>query len=307
MTKQWATHLSKQINLKQLGDKAAEPVVLAVCGAKREEFTVALRSAGTGRAGAIITFQSLDDLPGFDDSIVRSIVNCPDEASNGSTIPQSLPYLVLTVRTGEKTERRGSNYFVSSFDLAQLRKHVLPDIVREYRSHETAVAAGTPAFRPVVAARLTHNCATTCLKIAAASAIADHIPVLGLLTGGIASAGDTIAITALQMRMLLRIATAYGKKAEFSRLLELLPVIGGGYAWRTLAREASGFIPIAGIPIKAAIAYAGTIVVGQVATHYYETGLRMPATAMRAAYRDAADRAKTFARQLLPPPKNKKS
>ena len=189
-------------------------------------------------------------------------------------------------------------YHVSAMELAQFRKYLLPDIVRLYRGRETALASAIPAFRPVVAAKLTADCAMTCLKIAAASAVADHIPVLGLLTGGIASAGDTIAITALQMRMLLRIAAAYGKKPEFARILELVPVVGGGYGWRALAREASGFIPIAGIPIKAAIAYAGTLVVGQVASHYYETGLHMSSGAIGAVYREASAQAREFARSL---------
>ena len=186
-------------------------------------------------------------------------------------------------------------YTLSALTPAELRKHLLPDVVSAYAGLEIPLAAKIPAFRPVVAARLTLNCATNSLKVAAASALADHIPMIGLITGGIASAGDTIAITALQMRMLLQIAAAYGKKAEFARIVELLPVFGGGYGWRALAREVSGFIPVAGIAIKAGIAYAGTVVVGQAASYYYETGSQMHPSAVSALYREAAERAHALA------------
>src|SRR5438477_483720 len=135
---------------------------------------------------------------------------------------------------------------------------------------EIALGAALPVFRPTVAAKLTLDCAVTCLKVAGASALADHVPLLGFVLGGIASAGDTIAITGLQIDMLLKISAAYGKKAELARVFELLPVIGGGYGWRALARELSGFIPVPGIAVEAGIAYAGTLGVGQAAGYYYD-------------------------------------
>ena len=64
---------------------------------------------------------------------------------------------------------------------------------------------------------------------------------------------------------------------------------------RALAREISGFIPGVGIFVKAAIAYAGTVVVGHAAAHYYETGSPMEPDKMSTLYREAADRAKQAA------------
>ncbi len=323
--RRWASHLRRQVNLKQVDSEAHETVALVVAGPRREDFLQALLSAGPARDGSIVTCETPGDaaLPGG--VLACAAVYCPDEGSQNGALARasSLPYAVCVVRTGESggvDEARFATvaprerpalgnttvYHVSAMELAQFRKYLLPDIVRLYRDRETALAAAIPAFRSVAAAKLTADCAMTCLKIAAASAIADHIPVLGLLTGGIASAGDTIAITALQMRMLLRIAAAYGKKPEFARIIELVPVVGGGYGWRALAREASGFIPIAGIPIKAAIAYAGTLVVGQVAAHYYETGLHMSHGAIGAVYREASSQAREFARNLTAGPKRKR-
>jgi uncharacterized protein (DUF697 family) len=316
---EWVAGIRRHVNLKQVDAEAHKPVFLGVAGARRDAFVETLSAAGVARPGAIVTAETLADLVVPAGGILRATVYNPELGSFNGALDKAatLPYAVCVLRAEQDP---GANqpiataapesrpapghaavYPVSSLELAQCRRYLLPDIVRLYHDHEIALAAAIPAFRPVVAAKLTHDCAMTCLKIAAASAVADHIPVVGLVIGGITSAGDTIALTALQMRMLLRIAAAYGKKPEFARILELLPVVGGGYGWRTLAREASGFIPIAGIPIKAAIAYAGTLVVGQVAAHYYETGLHMSRGAVGAVYREASERAKAFASRALAP------
>ena len=314
----WIDHLRSRINLGALERETRKSVQLIVAGPRGLDFLNALRVAGPFDEDAI-----LDSLSGPGEasaSRARAAVYCPEaEGTNGELASVAdLPFPVFVVRTGDggtldegrlatspasSKPARGaaSVYYVSAMTLPELRRHLLPGIVRAYHGDEVALAAAVPAFRPSAAAKLTSDCAMTSLKIAAASALADHVPVLGLITGGIASAGDTIAITALQMQMLLRIAAAYGKKPEFARILELMPVVGGGYGWRALARELSGFIPVAGIPIKAAIAYAGTLVVGQAATHYYETGMPMSPKRVRALYRDASERAKAFATRFIRP------
>ncbi len=314
----WVEHVRKRIDFKALDAEATKPISLIVAGPRRDEFLRDLQSAGPAAADAVLQRESLTDISLADTGGVGAAVYCPEqETTNGAlSAVAALPFPVFVVRTGDASmpdvarlrtspgsskPARGaaSIYYVSAFSLAEMRKYLLPDIAHAMRSDMVGLAAAIPAFRPVVAATLTLDCAMLCLKIGAASALADHIPILGIVTGGIASAGDTIAITALQMNLLLRIAAAYGKKRELARIIELIPVVGGGYAWRTLAREASGFIPVAGIPIKAAIAYAGTLVVGRAASYYYETGLTMSPKAAAALYREAADSAKEFARQLI--------
>jgi uncharacterized protein (DUF697 family) len=318
--------MRRRVNLKAVDAEARKRVQLIVAGTRRTEFLDALATAGAFADEAVRSIETLADISTPDAQAARGAVYYAGiEPTNGDgrdTLERSmpriaeLPFPVFVVRTGEASTldearlstsaatskpARGaaSIYDVSAMSLPELRKYLLPDIARAYRGDEVALAAAVPAFRPIVAAQLTLDGAMNSLKIAAASALADHIPVLGLITGSIASAGDTIAITALQMHMLLRIASAYGKKPEFARILELLPVVGGGYGWRALAREASGFIPVAGIPIKAAIAYAGTLVVGQAASYYYETGLKMSPNAIAALYREASERAKGFIRHFI--------
>ena len=61
----------------------------------------------------------------------------------------------------------------------------------------------------------------------------------------------------------------------------------------------SGFIPVGGILIKSAIAYAGTVVVGEGATFYELHGRHMASVDAAKVYEDARTAAQTFARDML--------
>lgn len=117
------------------------------------------------------------------------------------------------------------------------------------------------------------------------SSLPSNIPIIGIIIGLIAVAGETIFITANQLRMCLRIAGVYGYKVEFhSRMGELWPVLVGAFGWRTLARGMIGFIPGGGALIKASIAFAGTRVIGESARWYYRTGKKMTREEVKELY-----------------------
>jgi len=101
------------------------------------------------------------------------------------------------------------------------------------------------------------------------------------------------------MNLMLNIGATYGRDPDFSQMWELLPVVGGGFGWRALARELSGFIPVGGIFIKAAIAYAGTVVVGEGVAFFYRNGRQMGVEDAARVYEDAKASAMTFARDIL--------
>jgi uncharacterized protein (DUF697 family) len=83
---------------------------------------------------------------------------------------------------------------------------------------------------------------------------------------------DLPALTLNQIRMVFRIAAAYGEHIDRDRALEILAVIGAGLGFRAVAREALGFIPGVGWAIKGGIAYAGTRALGTAAAAYFEAG-----------------------------------
>jgi len=191
------------------------------------------------------------------------------------------------------------DYVVPAIALDALQGRFLPHIIECCRGIEIAVGRRLPALRETVAAKLTRDAALNALKVAGASAVVDHIPLLGVVIGAFASAGDMMAITGIQMMLMLQIGATYGKDPDLARVWELLPIVGGGLGWRALSRELSGFIPVAGIFIKAAIAYAGTVVVGEGARVYFQNGRHMSAADGTKLYEDAKSTALTFARDTF--------
>ncbi len=198
-----------------------------------------------------------------------------------------------------------AEYGVTALTRDALRGRVFTHMVEASKGVEIAVGRRLPPLRESVAAKLTRDAANNALKVALASAVVDHIPVVGIVLGAFASAGDMVAITGLQMMLLLHIQAAYGKDPDVQRMWQLLPVIGGGFGWRTLARELVGFVPVAGIAIKGAIAYAGTIVVGESATFFLEHGRHMSKTDAKKIYDRTKADAMRFAREFTQRFKNR--
>jgi uncharacterized protein (DUF697 family) len=191
------------------------------------------------------------------------------------------------------------HYTLTALDRESLRPKVIPHIVDCCKGLEIAVARRLPAFRDAVAAKLTRDAAANALKIAMASGIVDHVPLLGLVVGAVASAGDMVAITGIQMMLTLQIGAAYGRDPEMSHVWELLPVVGGGFGWRALSRELTGFVPVAGVFLKGALAYAGTIVVGESVNFYYQYGRHMSRADAAKLYEEARASALQFAREIV--------
>jgi len=190
-------------------------------------------------------------------------------------------------------------YSAARLDRESLRGRFFPHLIERCKGAEVAVGRRLPALRETVAAKLTRDAASSALKIAAASAIVDNVPILGIVLGAVASAGDMVAITGIQIVLMMQIGATYGKDPDMARIWELLPVVGGGLGWRALSREISGFIPVAGVAIKGAIAYAGTIVVGEGAGFFYEYGRHMTAAQAGVLYEERKRAALAFARDLV--------
>ena len=130
-------------------------------------------------------------------------------------------------------------------DFTGLREHTVRQLVRE-----TCESAATVAF---------------------ASGISVDIPVIGPIIGMFAVPAETLYLTSAQVRMALIIGALYGRSLEIpARLHELLPIVGSAWGWRTLAREAVGFIPAVGMFSKAAVAWAGTYAIGKICSRFYE-------------------------------------
>ncbi len=222
--------------------------------------------------------------------------------------PFKLPIFALTVDDGAAQALQPAlapvagevaEYGVPRIALAALRGRMFVHLIDRCKGVEVAVGRRLPALRETVTSKITRDAASSALKMAAASALVDKVPVLGIVLGAVASAGDMIAITGIQIALLMQVGATYGKDPDVQRIWDLLPVVGGGLGWRALSRELAGFIPVAGIPIKAAIAYAGTIVVGESAGFFYENGRHMTPAQAGQLYDERKRAALVFARETF--------
>ncbi|MBV8074690.1 MAG: hypothetical protein JO140_04600 [Candidatus Eremiobacteraeota bacterium] len=301
--------------------EARRPFRIFLCGdpALIVEFRATLLARSEPLADAAATLETI--APGrrtvvSDDAKAVVFLGRPGDhegADFSSLIALKLPILSLVVHPGETPSgppalpERGriGEYAVTSLEAEALRGWVFPHLVQACAGVEVAVARRLVVLREFCAAKLTRDCAKRALTVAAASAVLDHVPLAGLVLGPIASAGDMVAITGLQMALVLQVGSCYGKDPDIQRVWELLPVVGGGFGWRALSRELSGFIPVAGIAIKGAIAYAGTIVVGEGVTFFYEHGRQMSAADATKLYEETKSSAMQLAREIIARVKSK--
>ena len=136
---------------------------------------------------------------------------------------------------------------------------------------------------------------------ALATALPDIVPLLSLPWAVGEFASDTVILTANQFRMAFFLAAASDRPIGYREQKgEIASICAGAFGWRAIARELVGKIPLGGglIP-KAAIAYAGTRVVGMSIERYYRIGYGYTREERRVAYENALARGKTIANAML--------
>ena len=153
------------------------------------------------------------------------------------------------------------------------------------RLDERAVAFGRhfAAMRPAIISRIITDASTGNAQFA----LIANIPALIPVVGGFLSAGaDMILLTKNQLMMVYKIAAASGRELDDHQaiLKEMTPVVGAGFLWRTIAREAVSFLPLAAGTIpKVAIAFTGTFALGRAAELFYRFG-KKPTDEQRAEF-----------------------
>lgn len=240
---------------------------------------------GQIRAGTVAT-HAADDLPRdlglFDAAVVH------DPAGTGATD-----------RVRERMGERADNGPVFRFEgasagdqraLEELRLKVmqrLPD-------RAPAFGRAFPAFRPSAAKATIDEAAKANAQFALVSNIPAVIPFVG---GLVAASADFLVLTKNQVMLLYKVAAIHGRSLDdqFGIIREMVPVVGAGLAWRTVAREIAAFVPFAaGTVPKVAVAYAGTLAAGRGADFYYRFGHKPDAGQIKGYYQQAADRVRAL-------------
>ena len=115
----------------------------------------------------------------------------------------------------------------------------------------------------------------------------DHVVLTNAAQNGVIGVvviipgADMPAMTANQIRMVLKIAHAYGEELSVDRALEILSIVGVGFVLRTVARQALDFVPGFGWAVKGAVGFSGTIALGQAAIAYFESGAPLRVSRMQ--------------------------
>lgn len=154
-----------------------------------------------------------------------------------------------------------------------------------------------PSLRDVTARHMIRDSARANAQFAAMSSLPAAIPLLGGLVG---NAADMLVLTKNQAILLFKLAGLYGRDLSLGAqlLAEVLPVVGSAFVWRTAARSLAGMLPpMVSVVPKAAVAYAGTYVVGEMARYYYLHGRKPPPELVQQMSADALARARGLLRR----------
>jgi uncharacterized protein (DUF697 family) len=307
--------LRSTLNTKAVHAGARQPFKFLLCGDPGMVAAFrALLLTGTGDdTGASAALETFNPGTPADLSDARAVLFFGQPADRGAVPLETLAALKLPVfavlvdpavaATSGPAQAPSAgaveDYVVPAIAFEPLRTRLLPHLIDACKGVEIAIGRRLPMLRTTVAAKLTRDAALNALKISGASALIGQVPFVGAFLGAFVSSSDMLAITGIQMTLMLQIRATFGKDPDVAQMWELLPVVGGGFGWRALARELSGFIPVGGVVIKSAIAYAGTIVVGEGATFFELHGRHMSKVDAAKVYEDARKSAQSFARDVV--------
>jgi len=187
--------------------------------------------------------------------------------------------------------------FVAERAQEKIAEKLLPEIVERIPTEQRVAAARRlPGLRGVVAREIIGDTAFSNATNALTSGIPELIPLLNVPL----NAADILVLTKNQALMVYRLGLAFGASGDFqAQMREILPVIGGGFVWRQVARQLVGLVPGFGLLPKVAVAYAGTYAAGQAAALWYSRGEVLSRAALGRLYKQAMVLGRQRAAELL--------
>jgi hypothetical protein len=180
-------------------------------------------------------------------------------------------------------------------------KVLVREVLERQPDLEIPLARAFPIFREETAQRLVQRASFENAAFSVATALPNIAPFLGFIWSPGEFASDTAFLTLNQIRMIFLLAAASDRPVGYTdQKTEIASIITGAFGWRAVARELAGKIPAGGglIP-KAAIAFAGTWVVGASVERLYRVGYGYTRAERSEAYAEAFQRGKDIAASIL--------
>jgi uncharacterized protein (DUF697 family) len=240
--------------VRELRTAAHATKPLQVSGVLAEQLAKELRAGGEGSfvrvggdpVGAAVLVLVLAGAPGEED---RELLRRADRARTP----------IVAVQTGRDADLDVP--YVLATDVVPCPPgsgFPLPEIAAAVAGRLGEDGTGLAAKLPVLREPVCRTLITSFARRNAVLAAAIFIP-----------GADFPVLTTNQLRLVLRIAAAHGQEIDAQRAPEILATIGNGLAFRTLAHQALGVIPVAGWALQGAVAYTGTRTVGEAALVWF--------------------------------------
>jgi len=177
-------------------------------------------------------------------------------------------------------------------------------VTRFVERHEElwiSVAGRFPAFRDPVVDGLIGKIARENAVFAIATALPNLAPFLGFAWAVGELASDTAFLTVNQIRLAFLIAAASDSPVGYvEQRGQIASIITSAFGWRALARELVSKVPFGGgIVPKAAVAFAGTYVVGLGLDRYQRLGRGLTAAEKREMYALALQRGREIVHEIV--------
>jgi uncharacterized protein (DUF697 family) len=254
--------------LKELREAAAEDKPLVVSGSKVLVAVVVRELTAGGVATAVRERGPVEDAAAVV-HVVTGALGDDDENLFEQAAKAKVPVVVVTAGPTDPGHIR----YVSDQNVVRIGagtaipvEEIADRLAGALGEHGTPLAARLPVLRRPVCEEL----------IRKSSRQNAFIGVMPLRKGA-----DMPVLSVNQVRLILRIADAYGFEIDKERLPEVLAVFGSGFGFRKVARRGAELVPVLGWALKGAVAYAGTRALGEAAMRYFER--RAPVTRVAGA------------------------
>lgn len=311
----------RELDVAAIREEAERPIRLLCLGSRPlcEQLAAQLRASGLNRygpAGADPLGVRPLSRPGPDDDLRhadlllivldgRKPLPVAETAPLGRLAGLGVPTVILIVgvtAAGDLGPPRpefahAEIAIVPTFDAPEARETIAAAIfARLPEGLHLSAARRLPGLRDAYAQALMSTVSLTNASFALASALPQQIPILAVPF----VAADIIVLTKNQALMVYRMGLAYGAPPEFrDRLVELGPVVGGGFFWRQVARSLVGLIPVWGVVPKVAVAYGGTHTTGVAAWRWFADGEVLTPARLQELTAEALRTGREIAEQLV--------
>jgi hypothetical protein len=180
-------------------------------------------------------------------------------------------------------------------------EEAVTQVVARHQELWVPVARCFPAFRDEVVGRLIAKVARENALFSIVTSLPNLAPFLGLAWAIGEFASDTAILTINQIRLAFLIAAASDSPVGYREQKgQIASLVTSAFGWRAVAREMVSKIPMGGgVVPKAAVAYAGTWVVGMGLDRYQRLGRGLTAAEKQELYTRALERGRQLVHEIL--------